>query len=205
MNKVSVGELNKKLKECEIGIDYETIKSTPFLGVFHYHEWDHGYETTYGFNGSRREFYADMREMTKFLINYFNVNDVEDVIVAPFHNYRQFDERYYNSFEMPGKDIFDEIRLFLRNYGIRKGERSGIHLSFRRNMDILEMLLEGSFRGVSNLCFFVLEQRVLIEPNHHFDLVFRARDFDTLKSEILNLLPIHPNLRYFDMTTKKEF
>ena len=130
--------------ECGIGVDGDTIDDTPYLGVYHHHEWDHGYEAIYGFNGSRREFYADVRDMMSFLLEYFSINGISEVVIAPFFRYYQFDERYFNSREvMPGLDIFDEIREFLRKHGIRKGERSGVKIQVCQNIDVIEMIVEG--------------------------------------------------------------
>lgn len=187
MNQVHLRELNKQLKECGIGVNRDTIDATPFLGVYHSHEWDHGYETTYGFNGSRREFYADTREMMDFLADYFRMNGINEIVIAPCYRYNQFDERYYRVKGMPGVDIFSEIRKFLREQGVKKGDRTGITIPIGGNGGVLEMMLEGSFRGVSKLCFFSFKHKVLIEPNHHFDLVFWTQEFDKEK-EILREL-----------------
>jgi hypothetical protein len=194
--------ITKQLRECRIGLDRDTIDSTPFLGVHHCHEWDYGYETTSGFNGPRRDFYADMREMMGFLVDYFNVNEMKEIVIAPCYRYNQFDERYHHSREMPGVDIFDEIRLFLREQGIKKGSRAGVNIPIHDNTSILEMILEGSFRGVSELCLFSSEQEVLIAPNHHFDLVFFTQKYDKTKLTTNYLLSMHPNLRYYDMDSK---
>ena len=204
MNKVSLKELTRQLQLCEIGLTRDTIEYTPLLGVYHRHEWDHGYGTTYGYNGSRRAFYADMREMMGFLIDYYNISDTKEIIIAPCYRYNQFDERYYYFKEMPGVDIFDEIRKFLRKQGVRRSDRTGIKIPVLGNDSILEMLLEGSFRGVSEFCLFSFENKVLIEPNHHFDLAFWTHEFDEVRGIINGILPKYPNLNYYDMYTREE-
>ena len=201
MSKISLKELNKQLKESEIGLDTDAIELTPYWGVYHFHEWDHGYETIYGFNGSRREFYADMREMLEFLIAYFNTMCIKEIVIAPFHRYNQFDQRYYRSIKMPGTDIFDEIRQFLKVHGVRKGERTGIGIPVESNAHILEMIIEGSFRAVSQFCLFSYEHKILIEANHHFNLIFRTHEFEKARRIACDLLPSYPNLRYFDKYT----
>ena len=209
MSKISYKELAKQLKVCKIALNYDNIGTTPNFCVYHYHEWDHGYNSwdgSYGqyvfYEGPRRQFYADMREMWSFLMDYFSISGIEDVIVAPCYRYHQFDERYYHVKGMSGVDIFEEIRKFLKRNGIRKGERSGIRVPIRENINVIEMIIEGAFRGVSNFCLFSFERQVLIEPTHHLDLIFWTQEFDKEKKVVNSLLPKHPNLKYFDADTQ---
>jgi len=198
MKRVFSKDLSKQLKMCGIGTDSDSIESTPYLGVCHKHDWDHGYETVYGFNGTRREFYADLREMYGFLMDYFSATSITELIIAPFYRYDQFDKRYYNTKEMPGMDIFKEIRGFLLGNGVRKGDKTGIKLLVLENTNIIEMILEGSFRGVSELCLFSHEHQVLIEPHHHFDLFFWSQNIESNKEVITDILIKHPSLRCFE-------
>jgi len=203
MKKIRYKDLVKELIAAGIGLDRDSItnkeKGTPFLGVYHCHEWDHGYETWYGYNGSRREFYADMREMTEFIIENFSANCIYDVIIAPFYRYNQFDNRYYNSLDMPGADIFKEIRRFLLDNKVGKGSRAGVSIPVKGNIWLIEMILEGAFRGVSELCLFSTEQKLLIAPTHHFELVFWTQEFNKERDIIKSILPKYPNLVYYDM------
>ena len=199
MGKMSLKEMNFYLKKCGIGFNQETIEYTPLLGVHHQHEWDYGYESGIGFSGPRRIFYADMYEMIRFLNCYFKISEVSELIVAPFYRYNQFDKRYYTiKNKMPGVDIFDEIRTFLKRNGIKKGERTGIKLSVDEGYDDLAMIIEGSFRGVSELCLFSIERQVLIVPNHHFDLAFFTNNIVDEKEKIRLLLRDFPVLRYYE-------
>jgi len=216
MNKVSLRELNKQLKACGIGFDYDSIDTTPCLGVYHCNEWNHGYDNwdgmeiypdgTYGngvvYKGSRREFYSNLRDMRFFLMDYFNICSIKEIIIAPCYRYNQFDKRYHDTKKMPGMDIFKEIRKFLQNHRVRKGDRTGIKVSVCENASVIEMILEGAFRGVSELCLFSFEHQVLVEPNHHFDLVFWTQKIGQEKEVIDSLLRRHSNLRYFDRHSK---
>ena len=202
MNKIKLNDLNKLLKECRIGTNRDEIESTPFLGVHHYNEWDHGYDAIYGYNGARREFYEDTRKMTEFLIEYFETNEIKEIIIAPCYRYNQFDKRYGCSKNMPGNDIFYNILEFLHGQGVKKGDRTGIKMLVDKNISILEMILEGSFRGVSELCLFSFENKVLIEPTHHFELIFWTNEVENIKKSVNTLLHNYSELKCFGMVFK---
>jgi len=207
-----IRELNKQLMACGIGIDSDSIDSTSFLGVFHCHEWNHGYDDWNGlevypdgtisqnasFRGLPRAFYDDCRDITSFILDYFAFCNINEVVVAPCYKYNQFEKSYFEK-NFLGYDIFNELRGFLKSHGVRKGDRTGVKLPIRGNEDTIAMVLEGSFRGVSQLCLFSLERKVLIEPNHHFNLVLWTNSFEKEKEVVTFLLQNHSKLRYYDM------
>lgn len=59
----------------------EFIK-TSHVSVSHRHDWDHGHDTYYGFNGTRRQFYEDFFEIMDFLIEYVKTSQI--FYAAPF-------------------------------------------------------------------------------------------------------------------------
>ena len=192
MSKVYLKELNKLLKDCKIGCDWEEIANTPCFAVHHSHKWDHGYDAIYGYNGTRREFYADMKEMCEFLFEYFCIQKVHNLIIAPCHQYNQF------SFNAEKNDIYDEIYNFLRENKVRKNERSGIIVNLEQHERQVEMVLEGAFRGISELCLFAVERKVLIVPDHHFGISFYSHNIREEKSVICKMLSDFSSLCYFE-------
>lgn len=203
--KIELKELNKLLKQCSIESDYDLIDNTPFFAVHHKHDWDHGYEGYFGvkvsdkgeiingltFFGTRREFYADMQEMILFLIKYFDSKKVKNAIIAPCFRYSPFNSH------LPLNDIYNEINYFLKANGLRRNGRSGIVIKVPENMRQIEMVVEGAFRGISNLCIFLPEQQVLLAPNHHFGIGFYMPCEDREKEVVTTLLKEFSNLCYF--------
>lgn len=122
MGKIRLNDLNKALRQCGIGLDYDEINDTPCFEVYHAHAWDHGYDGFYGikvyedgsyedgrtagFHGTRRQFYKDMRETIDFLLEYFRFKDIQELIIAPCYRYEQF------SFDAERNDIYEEIYVF---------------------------------------------------------------------------------------------
>ena len=203
MPKISLNELNKSLRQCRIGIDSDEIDNTPRIRVHHIHDWNHGYDGAYGiavnadgsyandnsnFYGTRREFYKDMCEINKFLLEYFHIRSIRELIIAPFYQYNQF------SFNAEKNDIYEEIYTFLRKNGVRKNERSGIAIDFNENISEIEMVMEGAFRGISELCIFVPTQKLLIVPDHHFGITFFTQQVEKEKEFISELLERFQNV-----------
>ena len=207
MSKVGLKELNKELANCRIGIDYDSIDLTPSFCVYHCHNWNHGYESCDGievysdgsyahikdvsYKGSRREFYSDLRDITSFVASYMDYCSITEFIVAPCYRYNQFTSNASQN------DIYYEIRSFLKSHKIRKGERSGVRLPYNGNMNTIEMIMEGAFRGISELCVFFPRRNLLLSPNHHFELMFFSHN---LKDELHTcnlLLSNFENLRIF--------
>ena len=196
LSKISFKEIERELKESKISSNYGDIEKLPFLEVYHYHEWDHGYETNYGYNGTRREFYSDLSDILNFLYKYINHHKITEFIVTPWYDYDQFvcNAKYYDNCV----DIYDEICNFLKKYGVRRSSRVGIKLPVKGNKDVIEMIIEGAFRGISTLRLFFASNNVILDPNHHFGLTFWTQNYLQESIVIKELLKTYPNLRYSD-------
>ena len=185
MGKIRLNELNKALRQCGIGLDLDEIDNTPCFEVYHVHNWNHGYDGFYGikvyedgsyddgtadFHGTRRQFYKDMHETIRFLLEYFLFKNIQELIIAPCYRYSpfSFDDVEHN-------DIYEEIYAFLRKNNVRKNERSGIKINIENDIEPLEMIVEGAFRGISDLCLFAPTHKMLIAPHHHFGFTFFTR------------------------------
>lgn len=196
MRKISKDELMLELKKC--GFDFKNMWEMPVIRPYHYHEWDHGYYSWGGYNGTRREFYKDLEEMVNFLYQYMNFHNIKKVIIAPLHTFNIFawkgdmekDDRY--------NDIYREAMELLKQNNIRKNSQAGIEIEIEGNRKIIEMVLEGAYRYVLELCLFFPNQSVIVEPTHHFDLMFFAKNFENEKKMIKNIISNYKNLRYHE-------
>ena len=207
MGKIRLNELNKALRQCGIGLDLDEIDNTPCFGVYHVHDWNHGYDGFYGitvyedgsytkgtagFHGTRRQFYRDMQETINFLLEYFRFKKIQELIIAPCFQYTQF------SFNAERNDIYEEIYAFLRKNNVRKNERSGVKINLKDDIGPLEMTVEGAFRGVSELCLFAPTHKMLIAPNHHFGFTFFTQQKSLEMEVIAELLGGYLNLLYLE-------
>ena len=208
MEKIRLNELNKALRQCDIGLDFDEIENTPAFGVYHVHNWDHGYDGFYGikvyedgsydygnagFHGPRRQFYKDMQETINFLLEYLHFKNIQELIIAPCYRYSPF-----SSDDVEHNDIYEEIYAFLRKNNVRKNERSGIKTNIENDIEPLEMIVEGAFRGISDLCLFVPTHKMLIAPHHHFGLTFFTQQKSLEVEIITKLLSGYTNLRCFN-------
>ncbi|MCI9040007.1 MAG: hypothetical protein HFJ29_09230 [Clostridia bacterium] len=196
MRKISKDELMLEVKKC--GFDLENMWEMPVIRPYHYHEWDHGYYSWGGYNGTRREFYKDLEEMVNFLYQYMNFYNIKKGIIAPLHTFNIFawkgdmekDDRY--------NDIYREAMELLKQNNIRKNSQAGLEIEIEGNRKIIEMVLEGAYRYVLELCLFFPNQSVIVEPTHHFDLMFFAKNFENEKNIIENIISNYKNLRYHE-------
>ena len=208
MEKIRLNELNKALRQSDIGLDFDEIENTPAFGVYHVHNWDHGYDGFYGikvyedgsydygnagFHGPRRQFYKDMQETINFLLEYLNFKNIQELIIAPCYRYSPF-----SSDDVEHNDIYEEIYAFLRKNNVRKNERSGIKTNIENDIGPLEMIVEGAFRGISDLCLFVPTHKVLIAPHHHFGFTFFTQQKSLEMEIITKLVGGYPDLRCFN-------
>ena len=208
MEKIRLNELNKALRQCDIGLDFDEIENTPAFGVYHVHNWDHGYDGFYGikvyedgsydygnagFHGPRRQFYKDMQETINFLLEYLHFKNIQELIIAPCYRYSPF-----SSDDVEHNDIYEEIYAFLRKNNVRKNERSGIKTNIEDDTGPLEMIVEGAFRGISDLCLFVPTHKMLIAPHHHFGFTFFTQQKSLEVETVAELLSGYPDLRCFN-------
>lgn len=196
MKKVLKEDLMSEVQKC--GFDLQNMYDMPIIRTYHYHEWDHGYYSWGGYNGTRREFYKDLEEMVNFLYEYMNFYNITEVIIAPLHRFNIFawkgdmekDDRY--------NDIYRETMELLRKNNIRRNSQSGIKFKIEGNRKIIEMILEGAYRYVLELCLFFPDKSVIIEPTHHFDLTFFTRDLKEQRDVIKQLINKNTNIRYYE-------
>ena len=90
MRKIAFKDIKDMVSSCGLSLYLDALAKKPFSGVHHIHEWDHGYESWSGYNGTRREFYSDMRDMLNFLLDYFETNKISEIIIAPIFSRCQF-------------------------------------------------------------------------------------------------------------------
>ena len=202
--KIELADIRKQLAVCGLRINPHPwgwdqpwyVGIHHIVGVHHIHDWDHGYDE-YGFeprcryNGTRRQFYSDMNEMTSFLQKYIVKKSISEFIVAPFHMIRQF-ECIDNDCE-----IYREVKQFLKSFDIRGGSQAGVKLSVKET-DVIEMVIESAFRGVSFLSILFFEANVLVSPNHHFGMAFHTQSPNEEKEIIQLLLKDFPNIKFYE-------
>ncbi|MDR1156813.1 MAG: hypothetical protein LBK75_00685 [Oscillospiraceae bacterium] len=192
--KISYYELKREIERIHLSLSADQMNQASFVGIHHVHDWDHGYESDLGYAGKRREFYADMRDMISFLTDYIDECDISEFIIAPFHRVNQF------SIKDKSNDIYLEIKNFFSEHDVKNQSQSGVKLSIDTNESILEMVIEGAFRGISELCILFHECNVLLVPNHHFDFPFFTHYISEEKKTIEKLLLKHPKLLYYEST-----
>jgi len=200
MIKMLKKEIIEEVTKSGIDIDglIEGTYKEPVIEVYNCHEWDHGYYGGSGYNGTRREFYEDLREMTAFLYKYMNECNIKEVIIAPLHRGEIFAWKGDMKKDEGYSDIYIEVMEFLKKNNIGKYTQSGVKIAIDSNMKIIEMILEGAYRHVITLCLFFPEKAVMIEPTHHFNLEFFMKNFEREKKIITNLIKNHQNLRYYE-------
>lgn len=209
-NIVNSNELKTILKKFDFNITSAGIDVKNFIEVYHRNDWYCGYESDSvcvskngtirnKHNGTRREFYTDLKIIFKFLIDYINFNNITYFIVAPLYN-DWFSEKCSSITE----DIYTEFYNFLKKYQTDSDPLFGLRLEIKENIHYIEMLLESSFRNVSNLNFLFPEHSVIIEISHHFNLVFLTNNFEKEKNKITDLLKNYPELCYHEDIYKSE-
>ena len=199
MRKIAFKDIKNMVSSCALSLDLETLTKKPFSGDHHIHEWDHGYESWSGYNGPRREFYSDMRDMLNFLLDYFETTKISEIIIAPIFSGCQFSSM--RSYPEKTKSLYEEIREFLKTLNIRSDSRCGVQMDVKNNTKLIEMVFEGAFLDdVSMLRIFSPSASVIINLTHHFDMVFFTPDFEKEKVIVTSLLKRHPNLKYYERT-----
>lgn len=200
MKKITKKELMLKVKEN--GFDLDNMFNIPIIRPYHYHEWDHGYYSTLGYQGTKREFYQDLKEMVDFLYEYLNYFNVKNIIIAPLHRFNIFAWEGDMKKDYRYNDIYIEAMDFLKKNNVKKNSQCGIEVEINTNREIIELILEGAYRYVLELCIFIPERAVIIEPTHHFDLMFFVKDFKNQKKVIKKIISRFPNIIYYEYIDK---
>ena len=196
MKRIPKRDLMLEVRKC--GFDISTIFDMPVIRPYHYHEWDHGYYSWGAYEGTRREFYEDLRDMVDFLYQYMDYHNMKEVIVAPLHNYNIFVWDKGIEDDDTANDIYKETMELLRKNRVSKNSQAGIKFKIEGNKRIIELILEGNYRGILQFCLFFPDKGIIIEPTHHFDLKFFTNNFEVEKTIIKNVIINHKNLRYYD-------
>lgn len=193
MSKITYTQIKKMLRECNIGYNYDTVLSTPYCGFVTAHDWDHGYETHYGYNGSRREFYYDLFLVMSCIKEYIKKCNISYFIASPL---------YHDSFTVNYKaceqycDILSETKDFLKTNNVSPRTHSGIIVNSGDDMTV-SMIMEGGFRGASYVCLFSPERKTVIQPDHHFQTTFFTANVDEEANILAELLKNYPSLELY--------
>lgn len=95
-----------------------------------------------------------------FTQEYLLSKKCESMIVAPCVHYGHFE------YGCAKNDIYYEVRSFFAPYRIRSNSRAGVVVP-NGDRKAIEMVLEGAFRAVTDLCLLLPEVQILIVPYHH--------------------------------------
>lgn len=190
IEKLRKTEIKKIL--AETGIPFEYLENMVGVDIYHYHEWDHGYDGHTGFCGTRREFYSDFFEMKSFLKAYISAKGISHFVVSPLHQVH-----YFNPVSDSALDIYDEIDRFLKEQGIDKRYETGLRLSVGDNWEFIDALCEGAYRNVSNAAFLSEEAKTVLIPHHHMNIHVYASDLNKEKMFLSKLISPMPSIRLF--------
>lgn len=206
MRKMGKKDIAQILYESGLATTYEWIESAPCFSVYHKHEWHCGYDesgmievSTAGelreseaFLAPRRVFYSDMQEILLFLQELLHALGDGEGIIAPFYQRTPF------VFNPANNDIYREVLLFLHKNGLRKNSSSGIIVSLEVDWDNVSMIIESVFRDVSQLSIFLPKSKLMIMPNHHFELIFLSKNIEAIQKVAIEILYKYTNLRIWD-------
>ncbi len=185
-----------KLRKREIeeimnrmGMSFEDMQEMIGIDVYHFHEWDHGYDSHTGYCGARREFYNDFFEMKVFLKRYVELKELTKVIVSPLH------QRYYfNAWDECVDDIYNEINTFLENNGIDKRYECGLRFNIDENWKFIDAVCEGAYRDVTNIAFVFEESKTVLIPHHHMNFGVYSYNLQKEKELVQKLIANIPTI-----------
>jgi len=177
------------------GLKIEQIEQTPFIEIYNkYHDWDGGYESGHGYEGTRDEFYTDLSEEFKFLQEFITLANLQRCIIAPLHSYAYF-EKWSDISE---NDIYQVLVKILNSYQIDKRTQCGIDLKPIENEKTIKSFIEGGFRYISRASLFFPEIGLVVQPWHHLNLLFFPANYETVKALIIQTICRYENLKMFE-------
>ena len=190
MKKIIYPNIKKKLNSCKLNL--ERLHESPDFDVFfHAHDWESGYESGHGYDGSREEYYMDQSIMLFYLKELLQKFKAKNCIVAPLGNYHYF-ETWSN---IKKNDIYLELIKILNNLKIRIDSQSGIELDVEKEFTVIKRFVEGGFRYISRAMFFFPEIGLVIEPHHHMNYLIYNSGYFAIEGKIIETMNF-PDIKY---------
>lgn len=172
----------------------DKISQLGYFGIYHNHDWDGGYDSKNGYNGSEKEFYDDMNSMLNFILDYIGDNKISSCIVLPPNDCTIF-ESWFNIGEIP---IYQKLNRLLNAFHINDVNKDGLIIDIYKDWNILKNIIEGGFMYISCLYIYFPEINIIVQPAHHMEFYFYDKDFSQYKNVKHCIETSYPMLIIYD-------
>lgn len=190
MLKVTFDDISKELLRNNIVIG--EIDQLPCYGIYHIHDWDGGYESSNGYNGTKNNFYTDIEIMLQYFRDFLRNFNIGECIVAPFYNNTYFEKWS----DINRVDIYNDLNSTLKSFNININSRDGFRINLIDEWPFVTKIIEGGFRYICTLCFYFIQYGILFEPTHNFEFLFHLKDNNHL-SKLEELVYRYKELRFY--------
>lgn len=179
INKITRNDILKLTRR--LGVDLNNfIDDIPLFDIYadRNPEWEYGQTTEKGIALPRREFYRDYIRILSCVYDIFDLLGIKTLYVIPLYPYRSFLGLYDNT-----KDIVSELRHILTDRNINLDSKTGFEVDVHIEKNVIEAILEASFRDYLHILLLSEERKCIIEPSHHFSIRYymEEADFDAIR------------------------
>lgn len=157
--------------------DYiENIDTDTYIIVYNENDWEGGRTNEMSLK-TKSEFYGVASQLSNILFDIFNFYNEEDICIGPFFEIS-------NYCKWKNIDVFNLVQQLKLQVKQKKYYLANI----KKDKMLIENLIEGNMRYLTQSCFYLPSKRILVQVGHHTAFIAYSKDFETLNAEFTNIV-----------------
>lgn len=152
------------------------IDTDTYVIVYNEKDWDGGRISEMSLK-TKSEFYDVASQMSNILFDIFDFYDEEDICVGPFFEIS-------NYCKWKDIDIFNLVQELKSQLKPKQYYLANI----KEDKMLIENLIEGNMRYLTQSCFYLSSKQILIQVGHHTAFIAYSKDLDILNNDFANII-----------------
>lgn len=152
------------------------IDTDTYVIVYNEKDWDGGRISEMSLK-TKSEFYDVASQMSNILFDIFDFYDEEDICVGPFFEIS-------NYCKWTDIDIFNLVQELKSQLKPKQYYLANI----KEDKMLIENLIEGNMRYLTQTCFYLSSKQILIQVGHHTAFIAYSKDLDILNNDFVNII-----------------
>ena len=162
--------INKKSVKINIA-DTDT-----YVWVYNEKDWEGGRISEMSLK-TRSEFYDIASQLSDILFDIFDFYHEESVCIGPFLEM----SNYCNWANIDDFDLVQELKTELKSAYYYLAD-------IKEDKMLIEDLIEGNMRYLTQSCFYLPSEKILIQVGHHTAFIAYSKDLEALNNEFAGII-----------------
>ena len=171
------GKITISMKRINVtDINTNTADTDTYVIVYNEKDWDGGRISEMSLK-TKSEFYNIASQLSNILFDIFDFYHEENICIGPFHEMS-------NYCKWKNIDTFNLVQELKQQLKPKKYYQ----INIKDDKMLIENLIEGNMRYLTQSCFYLPSKQILIQVGHHTAFIAFSNNLEALNNEFANII-----------------